>query len=143
MRFIDQVLAVICKPGTGSGSEGVTSKSYRPDKLPDPGPVAKAEAETEFAKQEAGEIEEETLFVIEILTAASSSGRRRTGEGELNSRVNANRSAIGDETSSDAQSFEDAVSDQISDNDSSSFRSIRAEKQEIAVRTTLSMRRSG
>ena len=63
-------------------------------------------------------------------TAADGSGRRRAGEGELDDRVNADGSATGDETRSDAQIFEDTASHQISDDDDSSLDSIGAEKQE-------------
>jgi hypothetical protein len=83
MRSVDQAPAAIRKPGSGSGSEGATGKAPRPDKLTDPRPAAEAEAETEFATQGAGEMEEETLFVVEMPTAADGSGRRRAGEGEL------------------------------------------------------------
>jgi len=75
-------------------------------------------------------MEEETLFIVEMPTAADGSGRCRAGEGELDDRVNADGSATGDETRSDAQIFEDTASHQISDDDDSSLDSIRAEKQE-------------
>ncbi|KAF8540205.1 hypothetical protein BDD12DRAFT_804699 [Trichophaea hybrida] len=126
-RSVDQAPAAGCKLGTGS--EGAASRAHRPDKLTDPGPAAEAEAETGFATQGAGEMEEETLFVDEMPTAADGSGRRRAEEGELDDRANADGSAIGDETRSDAQIFEDAASYQISDDDSS-VDSIQAEKQE-------------
>jgi hypothetical protein len=75
-------------------------------------------------------MEEEALFVVEMPTAADGSGRRRAGEGELGDRVNADGSATGDETRSDAQIFEDTASHQISDDDDSSVNRIQAEKQE-------------
>jgi hypothetical protein len=88
--------AAIRKPSTGS--EGATDRTHRPDKLTDPGPAAEAKAETEFTTQGAGEIEAETLFVIEMLMAANNSGRRHAGEGELDDGVDANRFATGDKT---------------------------------------------
>jgi hypothetical protein len=74
-----------------------------------------AEAEMEFATQ--GEIAmgavvigEETLFVKEIPTAAKGGERHCHEECELDGRANADGSATGDETRSDAQTFKDAVS---------------------------------
>jgi hypothetical protein len=94
-----------------------------------------AETETEFATQ--GEIAigavvigEETLFVKEIPTAAKGSERHRDEEYELDDRANADGPAAGDETRSDAQTFKDAVSYQISDDDNSSIDTIQTEKQE-------------
>ncbi|PVH70526.1 hypothetical protein DL98DRAFT_540759 [Cadophora sp. DSE1049] len=46
-----------------------------------------AEAGTEFATQGAGEMEEKTLFVDDMPTAADGSGRRRAGEDELDDRA--------------------------------------------------------
>jgi hypothetical protein len=94
-----------------------------------------AEAETEFATQGeiamgAVEIVEETLFVKEISTAAKDGERYCDEECELDDRANADGSATGDETRSDAQTFKDAVFYQISDDDNSFINSIQAEKQE-------------
>jgi hypothetical protein len=88
-----------------------------------------AEAETEFATQGeiamgAVEIVEETLFVKEIPTAAKGGERHCDEECELDDRANADGSATGDETRSDAQIFKDAVSYQILDDDNSSIDSI-------------------
>lgn len=47
-------------------------------------------------------MEEGTLFVAKMLTNTTSSGRRCTGEGKLDDKVNADWYAIGDETRSDA-----------------------------------------
>jgi Protein of unknown function (DUF3723) len=52
----------------------------------------------------------ETLFVDEMPTAADGNGRHRDGKGELDDRANADRSAMGYETISDAQIFENAAS---------------------------------
>src|SRR5271170_6705753 len=72
-----------------------------------------AKAETEFAMQ--GEIAtgavvigEETLFVEEVPTAAEGESHCDE-ECELDNRADADGSAIGDETRSDAQTFEDDV----------------------------------
>lgn len=94
-----------------------------------------AEAETEFATQEeiamgAVVMGEETLFVDEVPTAAEGGERHRDEECERDDRASADGSATGDETRSDAQTFEGAASHQISDDDNSSINSIRAETQE-------------
>jgi hypothetical protein len=112
IRFVDQASAAICKPGSRFRSESAAGKAHRPDKLTDPGPTA--EVETEFATQGAAAIEEETLFVDEIPTAADGRGRRRYEDGDLDDRANTDGSAIGDETRSDTRIFEDGASHQIS-----------------------------
>jgi len=52
--------------------------------------------------QRSSKIEEETLFVIKMLTATNSSKRRYAKEGKLDNRTNANRFTIRDKTRSNA-----------------------------------------
>jgi hypothetical protein len=106
---------------TGIRSEGTTSKT---------GPIARAGAKAvmELASQGAVAIEEHSLFVPEMPTTANGSRKHRDREDKLDDRVNADRSATGDETIGDAQIFEDAASYQISDNNSS-INNTWAEKQ--------------
>ncbi|KAF8846614.1 hypothetical protein BDZ45DRAFT_812194 [Acephala macrosclerotiorum] len=111
------ILRFTIRPGTEPQLRRCCWRSLSSDKLTAPGPAAEAEAKTEFAAQGAGEMEEETLFVDEMPTAANGSERRRDGEGELNDKVNADGLATGEETRRDAQIFEGAASHQISDDD--------------------------
>ena len=75
------------------------------------------------------EIVEETLFIKEMPTTTKSGERHCNEECELDDRANANGSATRDKTASNAQTFIDTISYQISD-DNSSIDSIQAEKQE-------------
>jgi hypothetical protein len=77
-----------------------------------------------------------------VSTVADGNRRRRDGECELDELASVYGSATRDKTRSDAQIFEDAASNQISDDDNSSVGSGQRSK-EMAERTTLSMRRSG
>ena len=106
------------------------SEANRPDKLPHPGSAAKVEAETEFATQGTGAMEEETLFVAEMPTSANGHEERYDEECELDDRASTAESATRDETRSNTQIFEDAAPHQILDDDNSFVDSIRAEKQE-------------
>jgi hypothetical protein len=99
------------------------------NKLPDPAPVAKAEAETEFAT-EAVVIREETLMVDKVLTATEDYKRRCSKEYELCELASVNESAIRDETISDAAVFEDALSCQSLNDDLYYVDRILAEKHE-------------
>jgi hypothetical protein len=76
------------------------------NKLPDPAPVARVEAETKFAMG-AVVMGEETLD--EVPTAAAGE-RRHDGECELDELPSADESATGDETINNDQVFEDAAS---------------------------------
>jgi hypothetical protein len=58
-------------------------------------------------------MEEDTLFVAEMPTAADGNGRRRDEEGELDDRANVDGSATGDKTRSGPQILR-AASHQIS-----------------------------
>jgi hypothetical protein len=93
------------------------------------------EAKTEFATQGeivmgAVKIVDETLFIKEIPTATKGGERHCNKECKLNDRANANKSTIGDKTRINAQTFKDAISYQILDDDNSSIDSIYVEKQE-------------
>jgi hypothetical protein len=99
------------------------------NKLPDPAPVARVEAKTEFATG-AVVIREETLIVDKAPTASEDYERRRNRECELGELASVNESAIGDKTISDAEVFENTVSRQSLDNDLYDVDRILAEKQE-------------
>jgi hypothetical protein len=100
-------LAAICKPRTGS--KRAAGKAHPTDKLTDPRPAAKARAKTEFATQGETPIEEETLFVDEVPTAAKASERRRYREFELDELASANKSPTENEMISDDQVFKNAA----------------------------------
>lgn len=111
MRPVAHASAAICKPGTGL--KRAASEAYPLDKLTDPGPAAEAEAETQGEiAMGAVVIGEETIFLDEVPTAAEGGERYRDEECEVDERSSADESAIGDETISDAQIFEDAASHQ-------------------------------
>jgi hypothetical protein len=95
---------------TGTGSKCATSEAHPTDNLTDPGPAAETGAEREFATQGETTIGEETLFVDKMPTAAEASERRRYNKFEIDELASADKSAIGDETISDNQVFEDAAS---------------------------------
>jgi hypothetical protein len=99
------------------------------NKLPDPAPIARAKAETEFATG-AVVIREETLMANEVPTATEDYERRRNRECELGELASVDESAIGDETISDAEVFEDTVSRQSSDDDLYDIDRILVEKQD-------------
>jgi hypothetical protein len=99
------------------------------NKLPDPTPIARAKAKTEFATG-AVVMREETLIADEVPTATEDYERRRNREYKLGELASVNESATGDETISDAEVFEDTVSYQSSDDDLYDVDRILAEKQE-------------
>jgi hypothetical protein len=84
--------------------------------LPVPGPIAEAEAETEFAMG-AAVIREETLLAEEAPTALRGDEGHGDEKCELGELASIDASATGDETISDAEFFADAVSHQSSDDD--------------------------
>jgi hypothetical protein len=85
-------------------------KPYRNlNKLPNPTPIAKAEAETEFATR-AVVIREETLIADEVPTATKDYERCCNRECELSELASVNKSTIGDKTISDTKVFKDTVS---------------------------------
>jgi hypothetical protein len=89
--------------------------------LPVPGPIAKAEAETEFTME--GKIAIGAAVIKETLMAEEAPTALRGDEGygdeecELGELASVDASATGDETISDVEFFADAVSYQSSDND--------------------------
>jgi hypothetical protein len=99
------------------------------NKLPDPIPIARAKAKTEFVTG-AVVIREETLIADKVLTATEDYERRCNRKYELSELASVNESATGDETISDAKVFEDTVSYQSLDDDLYDVDRILAEKQE-------------
>jgi hypothetical protein len=97
------------------------------DKLPNPAPVVRAEAKTEF---EAVVMREETLMVDEVPTATENYKRRYNEECELGELASVDESTTGDETISDAKVSKDAVSRQSLDDDLYDVDCILVEKQE-------------
>ncbi|TVY13081.1 hypothetical protein LARI1_G008506 [Lachnellula arida] len=92
------------------------------NELPIPGPIAEAEAETEFAMEGeiaigAAVIREETLMAEEALTALRGDEGHGDEECELGELASVDAFATGDETISNTEFFADAVSYQSSDDD--------------------------
>jgi hypothetical protein len=79
------------------------------NKLPIPGPMAKAETETEYAI-EAAIIREETLSAKETPTPLRGNKGRSDKEHRFDKFISVNMSAIRDKTISEAEFFIDAVS---------------------------------
>jgi hypothetical protein len=99
------------------------------NKLPNPAPIARAKAETEFAMG-AVVMREETLMVDKAPTATKDCNCRCSKEYELCELASVGESALGDETISDAAVFEDAVSRRSLDNDLYYVDCILVEKHE-------------
>jgi hypothetical protein len=92
------------------GDPDAAGRAHRPDNVTGPGSAAEAEIEMEFPAPGASAIEEETLFVAEMPTAADGNERLRDGvpmEGGLDDRANSDESTTGGETKNDTQIFED------------------------------------
>ena len=106
---------------TGAGSLGAPRAVHRRDELTNHVTRAEsaAEAETEFAIRQdilvrGGEVEEESLFIdeilIEMLIATNDSENRRNEESELNDGIYIGKAAAGEKTLKDAQIYKGAAS---------------------------------
>jgi hypothetical protein len=121
------ISALIYKPRTEF--KHTADKACLTDKLTNLRSIAKARTETEFVTQRKTAIEEKTLFVDKMPTAAEADKRYCYKKFKLDELTNADKSFIEDETISNNQVFENTVFYKSLDDDLYNVDYILEEKQ--------------